>query len=155
MVFESCEETCRERGEETCEDNAPKQQEEGKVEITTSSPSAPDGGLNGNYSSSPAQGVGFVKSVWAHYMSKLGKNPNLLSLTKTRMAKGLARFEEAKKKTAGDPEKASELMKLAVDAVAASPHHMGKNEQGVRYDSWEKNLFPSLEKFEWWLERVS
>ncbi|MEE9138339.1 MAG: hypothetical protein V3V07_07340, partial [candidate division NC10 bacterium] len=78
-----------------------------------------------------------MKSVWNYYIERLGKNPNLLSLTKGRMAKGLARFGEAKKKTGGDPDKAVQLMKLAVDAMAASPHHMGKNEQGVRYDSWE------------------
>ena len=119
-------------------------------ETTTSSRSAT--GTNGNHSSSPTQEA--VRRVWSYYIEKLGKNPNLLSHTKTRMAKGLARFEEAKKKTDGDPAKAEELLKLAVDALAASEWHVGANDRSKRYDSWERNLFPSQEKFEWWLEKA-
>jgi uncharacterized protein YdaU (DUF1376 family) len=95
-----------------------------------------------------------VRSVWEYYLEKLGKNPNLLTFSPTRQGKGKARYQEALRKTGGDTGKAVELMKLAVDALAGSSHHVGENDRGKRYDSWEKNLFPSLEKFEWWLERA-
>ena len=70
------------------------------------------------------------------------------------LSEGIARFREALRKTGGDAEKAEALMRLAVDALASSEYHAGSNDRSKRYDSWEKNLFPSLEKFEWWLERA-
>jgi hypothetical protein len=66
----------------------------------------------------------------------------------------MTRLSEAKKKTGGDLAKAEQLMCLAVDTLANSPHHRGVNDQRTPYDSWEDNLFPSLEKFEWWLNRA-
>jgi hypothetical protein len=92
-----------------------------------------------------------VRRVWVYYLEKLGKNPNLLSLTDARMRKGLARLRECLKKTAGHLAKAEELMQIAVDAISESAWHMGGNASKKRYDSWERNLFPSQEKLESWL----
>ncbi len=61
---------------------------------------------------------------------------------------------ECLRKTGGDLGKAEELMQMAIDALAAYEFHRGAYENKKRYDSWERNLFPSLEKLEWWLERA-
>jgi hypothetical protein len=50
--------------------------------------------------------------------------------------------------------KAENLMKLAVDTLAASKFHCGENDRHTPYDSWEKLLFHSQEKLEWWWERA-
>jgi hypothetical protein len=89
-----------------------------------------------------------VNEVWAYYLQKLGKNPKLLEFTSVRKQKGLARLREALKKTGGDLAKAKGLLCLVIDNAAASEWHRGK------YDSWEGNLFPSQDKFEWWLVRT-
>jgi len=93
-----------------------------------------------------------VNRVWAYYLDKLQKNPKLLTLTDLRKTKGLARLREAMVKTKGDIARAEELMKCAVDNLAASEWHCGENPKHKRYDSWEKNLFSSTEQFERWLE---
>jgi hypothetical protein len=92
--------------------------------------------------------------VWHYYIAKLGKNPKLLSFTSARKNKGMARLRECLVKADGDLEKAEALMKLAVDALAASDFHRGANDQKKVYDSWERHLFPSQEKLESWLEQA-
>jgi hypothetical protein len=96
-----------------------------------------------------------VRRVWDYYVMKLSKNPKLLSLTEKREQKGLARFQEALAKTGEDLSKAEELMRMAVDALASSPFHTGDNDRHKHYDSWEKNLFSSQERFEVWLEEAA
>jgi hypothetical protein len=95
-----------------------------------------------------------VDRVWSYYISKLGKNPKLLSFTSARKNKGTARLRECLAKADGDLQKAEALMKLAVDALAASDFHRGANDQKKVYDSWERHLFPSQEKLESWLEQA-
>jgi phage replication O-like protein O len=96
-----------------------------------------------------------VRGVWDFYIERLGKEPKLLTFTRTRQQKGLARLREGLAKTGGDLEKAAELMRLVVSAVAESAWHMGENPGKERYDSWEGNLFKSQEQFEKWLERAN
>ena len=45
-------------------------------------------------------------------------------------------------------------MQMAIDALAASDFHRGGNESKKKYDSWEKNVFPSQDKLERWLEEA-
>ena len=93
--------------------------------------------------------------VWQHYLSKLGKNPKLSSFTSARRNKGMARLRECLQKAGGDLEKAEALMKLAVDALAASDFHRGSNDRQKAYDSWERNLFANQEQLERWLEQAA
>lgn len=95
-----------------------------------------------------------IRRVWDYYIAKLEKNPKLLSFTSARKNKGMVRLRECLTKTTGDLEKAEALMKLAVDALAASDFHRGANEQKKSYDSWERHLFPNQEKLEGWLEQA-
>ena len=64
----------------------------------------------------------------------------------------MARLSESLAKTKGDLARAEELMRIAIDNLAASAFHVGQNDKGKRYDSWEKNLFGSAEQFERWLD---
>jgi hypothetical protein len=93
-----------------------------------------------------------VTRVWDYYIQKLQKQPKLLSFTSARKNKGMARLRDALEKTAGDLVRAEELMKLAIDNLAASSWHTGDNPSHKRYDSWERNLFSSTEQFERWLD---
>jgi len=95
-----------------------------------------------------------VQRVWDYHIKSLNRNPKLREFTDDRRRKGLARLEEARRKANGDLEKAEELMKLCVDAMAASAFHMGDNPDKQRYDSWE-NLFGSQKRLEFWLERAN
>ena len=95
-----------------------------------------------------------VERVWDHYIEKLGKNPKILTFTTVRKQKGLTRLCECLEKTGGDLAKAEGLLRCAVDALAASPWHMGENPEKKKYDSWEKNLLKSQEQLEDWLERA-
>jgi len=97
----------------------------------------------------------YIKRIWDFYLQRLGKNPKMLTFTPLRKRKGTARFHECLKKTDGDPVKAEGMMRACVEALASSKFHMGENDSGKRYDSWEKQLFPSQEKLEWWLEKVA
>jgi hypothetical protein len=96
----------------------------------------------------------YIKRIWDFYLQRLGKNPKMLTFTPLRKRKGTARFQECLKKTDGDPTKAEAMMRSCVEALASSKFHMGDNDAGKRYDSWEKQLFPSQEKLEFWLERA-
>lgn len=94
-----------------------------------------------------------IESVWRYYLRQLGKNSAILSFSPARRLKGMARLKEALAKAGGDLGKAEALMRAAIDALAKSDFHRGANDRQKAYDSWEKNLFPSLEKFESWLEK--
>jgi hypothetical protein len=95
-----------------------------------------------------------VTRVWDYYLEKFGKNSKLLSFTAARKQKGAARLRECLKKTGGNVEKAEELMRVALDALAASAFHRGENDRKRKYDSWEANAFKSQEQLEGWLERA-
>lgn len=103
-------------------------------------------------SPSPNEKLAAVLRVWDHYIVTFQKNPKILSFTVLRKRKGLARLDDGLEMAGGDLTKAERLMKLAVDALAASQFHMGQNDRGRRYDSWEDNLFRSTEQFQKWLD---
>ncbi len=94
-----------------------------------------------------------VRRLWVYYIQKFEKNEKLYSFTQLRKSKGQARLHECLAKTGDNLEKAEGLMRLAIDALAASAFHRGENDRKKRYDSWEKNLFSSQEQFERWLEQ--
>lgn len=95
-----------------------------------------------------------VRQVFEYYLEKTGRNKSLYGFTDQRRKKGMARMEEAMKKAHGDLAGASELMRIAVDAIADSKFHMGDNDRGEKYCDWERHLFGSAEKFDRWLTRV-
>jgi hypothetical protein len=95
-----------------------------------------------------------VQRVWDYYISALDKNPKLLTFTPLRQKKAFSRLREAMVKAGGDMDRAEKLLNLAIDTLAASKFHRGENDTGKAYDSWEKHLFPSQEKLEWWWERA-
>jgi hypothetical protein len=95
-----------------------------------------------------------IRRVWDYYVSTLNRNPKLLSFTPLRQQKATARLREALVKTGGHMAKAENLLKLAVDTLAASKFHRGDNEGRIAYDSSEKHLFPNQEKLEGWWERA-
>jgi hypothetical protein len=87
--------------------------------------------------------------LYQYYLAHLDKNGQRLEFTKQRKQKGVARFKEALHKTHGDPDKAQQYMECCIDALAVSEYHRTNG-----YDSWEHNLFPSLEKMEWWYDKA-
>jgi hypothetical protein len=94
-----------------------------------------------------------VSRVFAYYLEKTGRESVLYAFTPDRKKKGLARLEDCLKKTGGDIEKAVDLMALAVDALAASDWHMGRDSktQGKMYREWDDHLFGSYKRMEgWW-----
>jgi hypothetical protein len=123
------------------------------VDVKTK-PCADPSGPHGSVSSQTDLEAEAVARVWSHYLEKLDKNLKLLSFTAGRKQKGMARLRECLKKTGGNLAGAEGLMRLAVDALAASPYHCGENNQKRRYDSWEDNLFKNQEQLEKWLERA-
>jgi len=127
---------------------------EGEGEVKEQSCANPSGSHGSDRPSiTPSDLKESVHRVWDYYIEKLGKNPRVLTLTDHRIKKGMARLRECIAKGEGDPAKGEELMKIAVDALAASDWHRGDNDRKKAYDSWERHLFPSQEKLEWWLEQ--
>jgi hypothetical protein len=108
----------------------------------------PPGSRDGDCRKTTPEHLKAVTEVWNYFIEKLDKNPKLLEFTSVRKQKGLARLREALKKTGSDLDKAKGLMCLVIDTAGASEWHRGK------YDSWEDNLFPSQNKFEWWLNKA-
>jgi hypothetical protein len=96
-----------------------------------------------------------LDGVWTYYLDKIGRNPKTYEFTPMRKRKGLARLKDCLKKTAGDVNRAVELMKVCVDSLVASDWHMGRDPKGngKRFCGWEKHLFKSYEQMEgWWNE---
>lgn len=93
-----------------------------------------------------------LEQVWQHYLTAMDKNPKLNTFTATRKKKGLARLRECCTKT-DNLENAGKLMKLAIDKLAASDFHMGRDPKtsGKKYNDWENHVFRSYEQMEtWW-----
>jgi hypothetical protein len=94
-----------------------------------------------------------VSRGFAYYLDKTGRDPVLYAFTPDRKKKGITRLDECLKKTNGDLESAVELMKAAIDALAASDWHMGRDPktQGKCYREWDSHLFGSYKTMErWW-----
>jgi hypothetical protein len=96
-----------------------------------------------------------LQDVWDYYIFKIGCNPKTYSFTTLRKRKGIARLKECLCKTKGNLPDAVALMTLAVDHLAASPWHMGRDPKtnGKRYCEWEDHLFKSYEQMEKWWNR--
>ena len=103
-----------------------------------------------------------VERVFAYYVQALGRQFNRYKLSKARFDKGFARLQEAlimRKESAPTMaeiyENAENLMLVAVDQLAASDWHTGRDSttaaKGRKYIAWEDHLFPSEEKFQTWL----
>lgn len=96
-----------------------------------------------------------LKSVWEHYLTATNKSPKLNEFTSIRKRKGLARLQECQAKTKGNLENSVKLMKLAIDKLAQSDFHMGRDSKtnGKTYNKWEDNVFRSYEQMEDWWQR--
>jgi hypothetical protein len=94
-----------------------------------------------------------LTTVWEYYLTAVDRNPKIYSLTPKRKSMGLARLRECLHRTGGDHPAAVELMKVAVDALAKSDFHMGRDPKtaGKKYCGWE-HLFRSTEQIERWWE---
>jgi uncharacterized protein YdaU (DUF1376 family) len=94
-----------------------------------------------------------VKHVWEYYLKKCERDPKVNELTFIRKKKGVLRLKECLVKTKGDLSKAIEAMKWAIDNIAASDFHMGRDSasKGKKFNNWEKHIFDSYEQMEkWW-----
>jgi hypothetical protein len=93
-----------------------------------------------------------VSEVFAYYLEKTERNPRTYTLTEKRMKKGLTCFEECFRRS-GDTSNAVSLMKIAIDGIASSDFHMGRDPKtrGKRYCEWEDHCFADVETMEkWW-----
>ena len=97
-----------------------------------------------------------IKEIFVYYLERVGRNPAVYTLSPLRMKKGLARLKEALRMAHGNLDGAIELMKAAVDEIALSDFHMGRNPktEGKSYCEWEEHLFRSTEQFERWLQKA-
>jgi hypothetical protein len=137
---------------ETGKGNATEVEVEERIKTIRANPAGLHDGLESPADENHAL-IAVVGRTWAYYVQRLNKSPKLLTLTSLRQKKGLARLEECLEKVGWDLGKAEGLMRVAVDELAASDFHIGKNDRGLRYDSCEKNLFKSREQLEDWLGR--
>ncbi len=138
----------------------PNQEQEQEQEYISSNAHASDGDgpsvsqleLLKNEASSAVRNAAVAK-VWSYYIEKTARNPKIYAFTAERKRLGLARLDECLKRTAGDLEKATELMMVAVDAIAASDWHMGRDARtnGKAYREWDDHLFKNYKTMErWW-----
>lgn len=97
-----------------------------------------------------------IREVFVYYLDVMNLNPATYTLTPKRRQKGLSRLNEALRIAHGDLNNAVELMKGAVDELATSDWHMGRDERtnGKRYCDWENHLFRNTEQFEKWLQQA-
>jgi len=94
-----------------------------------------------------------LNETFSYYLSATGKNGKTYTFTPARRRKGVARLKECLTKTSNSLPKAVGLMKLAIDELAASDWHMGRDPKtnGKRYCDWDGHLFKSYERMEeWW-----
>jgi hypothetical protein len=115
-------------------------------------PSSPEGGESERR----------VREVWDYFLERTGKYPAQYLFTRERRTQGLKGFESlvafVKRCKAPDPlDAASKLFRVAVDRLADSPFHNGKNDQGKTYLDWHQLFrskdFPSPTKLvEFWLD---
>ena len=175
LVFENCEETCRERGEHRGEETAPLQEGKGKVEITTSSPSATPG-QNGNFQLSPAPTNGnkdeaFLKIIERQipfFLEKSGKRSYALHSKPGRqngparmqmLIGGLKELHQAIALQCPEYD-ANKLMSktesachLIIEEFCRSDWHMGRDSKtnGIKYDDPATYAFKNLATMERWL----
>jgi len=110
---------------------------------------------NKTYTSKPKSGfdgsLDCVLEAWDYYITTIGRNPKLYTLTARRKGMGVARARDLWPRAAEPKrEKVVELMKLCVDRLATSPFHNGQNDRRKKYLDWEI-LFRSTDQMEKWL----
>ncbi|MCU1286372.1 MAG: hypothetical protein JWO13_2722 [Acidobacteriales bacterium] len=91
--------------------------------------------------------------VWNYYLKVTERKPSTYAFTAVRKRKGIARMKECLSKVGNDNGEAMEMMKRAIDGIASSDWHMGRDPKtnGKRYCEWEGHLFGSYEAMErWW-----
>jgi len=95
-----------------------------------------------------------VSQVFNHFLSLTGRSAVAYTLTRLRNQKGLSRLEDCMKQADGDLKEAIVLMLSAVDGLAKSDWHMGRDPKtnGRRYTQWEGHLFDTTETLQKWIE---
>jgi len=88
--------------------------------------------------------LGCVWCIHETYCKIMGKNSNQYKLTPEKKKKIKARLVDSSPK---------DIYK-SIEACKASEHHMGYNDRNQLYNDLLKNIIPSREKVEWWLERT-
>jgi hypothetical protein len=88
-----------------------------------------------------------VKELWDYFLERTHKSPKQYLFNKVRERQGLSGFKSlvafAERCGSPDPlQAASDLFRLAVDRLANSPFHNGRNDQGKSYLDWHQ-LFRS------------
>lgn len=94
-----------------------------------------------------------IQATYRHYVFSTNREPKLYVLTDIRKKKALARLQECLKRTGGDYDAAAKLLRIAVENLAASDWHMGRDPKtnGKKYCDWIDHLFKSYETLEkWW-----
>jgi hypothetical protein len=101
-------------------------------------------------SSSLEVGKGLERRVtegWEYFLERTGKSPKQYLFNKGRERQGISGFKSlvafAERCDSPDPlQAASDLFRVAVDRLANSPFHNGRNDQGNTYLDWHQ-LFRS------------
>jgi hypothetical protein len=96
-----------------------------------------------------------LRQIFNYYLERTRRNPKTYAFTDYRKKKARTRLRECLKKTGGNISNAISLMNLAIDGLARSDWHMGRNAgtNGHKYCEWEKHLFESYEQMEGWWNR--
>jgi hypothetical protein len=98
----------------------------------------------------PADENAILDRVWDYYIATTGKDPVINTFTSRRRKLGKTRLHECLAKTKNNYDKAEQLIKLAIDGIALSDWHMGRDPKtnGQSYCEWERNVFNSYETME-------
>jgi hypothetical protein len=103
-----------------------------------------------------------VRRVFDYYREKIGKSA-AYQLTEKRMKKGITCFKASPPMCLAlrpslpiqeIPDACEKLMLYAVDQLAASDFHMGREGKGP-YNEWEDNLFRDIEQYQKWVEKLT
>ena len=106
--------------------------------------------------------AGLVKAGFSYFLEKTGKSPKQYLLSRDKAVMGRRGFEElvkyAKRHQHAHPQTAAkQLFEAAIDRLASSEFHNGKNDQGRTYLDWHHLFrgkgYPSPTKLvEFWLD---
>jgi hypothetical protein len=88
-----------------------------------------------------------LMKVWNYHLETNEKTPVFYTFTAKRKSMGVERLRESLAMVRGDPDKACQLMKCALDGLASSEWHLGKNQYNRRFTNWE-HAFGDREKYE-------
>lgn len=93
-----------------------------------------------------------IEAVFEYYCISTEKNRLTYRLSPQRKKVGITRLRDCLKLTKGDYDKSAGLLRVAIDKLAESDWHMGRDPgtKGKQYCDWEKNLFKSYEAMERW-----